>query len=122
MLTRIWFVLFGESTPADSFHPTWPQWVRNGLWWLRNPCPVLLCSVLGLVHRPHRVTARFYHAAGVPCWWPPQGYRVNWLLHHYRGIVLPCVIYRGRWVEGYLGWQYAGCLGAAFRRTRARGY
>ena len=79
-----------------GYWPNKPQWLRLLLWWVRNPLHNFMFHWIG-VH--DYVLVREKSIWGV-------GWRLSWV--YTKHLKLPLISYRGRYVEGYVGWRPNG--------------
>jgi hypothetical protein len=84
-------------TPQPDFMPGEPMWKRKFWWFIRNPD-------MHIPTQPQVATTT----------WNPKG--------GFWHIGYRFVSYRGKYIEGYIGWRPSGSFGIALRHANAKGY
>src|SRR5215813_11658107 len=81
------------------------QWLRNLLWWFRNPCGNFVGFIIGLEDKNYTVTGSddVLKNTGRDCVPPVMGWR--WAVLRYGWGIYPFVNYYSGKVEAYLGWR-----------------
>ena len=94
----------------DERNMKWPWW----RWFLRNPATNFYAVVLGVADC-HR-TVYWYRS---PWSYADSGLNYGYTIIDGGFILLPFVSWRGRWVEGMIGWQTSGFFSASLRRANS---
>lgn len=98
-----------DQTPPDWYLPeNNSTWVRTFMWYLRNSHHNLFFHVL-------KVTGERKGAFPDQIWNPNGGW--NWATVNN---IPAFVSYRGKYIEGYIGWREKGNFGLALRKAYAR--
>lgn len=104
----------------DPIPPTWfmsesfSTWGRTFSWYLRNGHHNFQWHVIGVHGKPFTRTGDYPDQV-----WNPNGGR-NFAVIRYGWLILPFVSYRGKSIEGYVGWRESGAFGRALRKAHAK--
>lgn len=111
-LNPLWWLRTGDSWHAPAGNngsPYWPemkiQFVRDLVWWFRNPAGNLVGGLLGLA--PYRRTIVGEAPVMITTWRDARPPRTGWKWAVTNGWA-PFVSYWGGRVEFYCGWRTAG--------------
>ena len=108
-----WYKNSDEPVVPDWYLPEEPYSRRELKWHTRNPFHNFTYYVIGVADRP------FVRTGGNPgsVWGKDGGW--NFTMTHAGPVIhLPCLSYKGKTWEWYLGWRGRGNFGAAFRPGR----
>ena len=97
-----------DDAPATGYHPSKPFWVRQLLWWGRNPLHNFMFHWIGV---KGRVVKRVDSI-----WNPEGGWRTSQVV---ATVSLPLISYRGKYIEWYMGWRPNGGFGVAARASNS---
>ena len=118
-LNPIWWL--GNIDSPEPRNPewlgSWPRWARILVYRLRNPGHNFFYYVIGIADREPIATPR--QGFDKPTVLADSG----WYSHRVRprggGWGRPFISYRGRRIEGYIGWRERGNFGIAFRPSNS---
>ena len=118
-LNPLWWL--GNIDSPEPRNPDWlkgwPRWARIAVYRLRNPGHNFFYYVIGVADRD-------------PIAYPRSGFaeptvlaESGWYWHYVKpgngGLPRPFISYRGRRIEGYIGWRERGNFGIALRPSNS---
>ena len=113
MVRDFLWAIFGNNDdwpPPAHCYPELPDWKRRGWWLIRNPLHNFTFYVIGVADK------EYYF------WGKTWGKGWNFAYIEYSWLLLPFVSYRGKSIEGYIGWRDRGNFGISLRPSKSKGY
>lgn len=101
---------FGNSDEEipELLAPSCSKYIRLLLWWIRNPLHNFTHHWIGFHGSVFSTRGKFL------------GYGINTGFTRSRLMWFPLLSYRGKYVEGYIGWRFNGAFGIALRKANSK--